>query len=133
MWIQDQENKPDRPTTLILEGPTRTGKTQWARSMGLHNYFCGGVDWSNYNVNAVYNVFDDIPFKFLPCKKEILGAQQDFTVNEKYCKKARIKGGIPSIILCNPDQSYLEALHASDLSDWSETNCKHVKFVFPFY
>nr|QNG62400.1 putative Rep [Tomato apical leaf curl virus] len=126
-WVEqnicvDPENKPDRPLTLIVEGPTRTGKTAWARSLGLHNYFCGGVNWTEYNPHAIYNVFDDIPFQYLPCKKEILGAQKDFTVNEKYRKKCTIKGGIPSIILCNPDSSYKEAISRSDLYVWCQSN-----------
>ncbi|KAF5206242.1 Replication-associated protein [Thalictrum thalictroides] len=129
----DQELKPDRSVTLIIEGPTRTGKTAWARSLGLHNYFCGGVDWSNYNNLALYNVFDDIPFQFLPCKKEILGCQKDFTVNEKYRKKCRIKGGIPSIILCNPDQSYSASLLGSDMYTWSIPNVKHCVINEAFY
>lgn len=92
--MQDPELKPDRPLTLIIEGPTRTRKTAWARSLGLHNYFCGGVDFSVYNNLALYNVIDDISFQYLPCKKELLGSQKDFTVNEKYRKKQRVKGGI---------------------------------------
>ncbi|QFR15872.1 replication-associated protein [Tomato associated geminivirus 2] len=121
----EPERRPDRPTTAIIEGPTRCGKTAWARSLGKHNYYCGGVDWSNYDSNAIYNVFDDIPYQYLPCKKEILGAQKDFTVNEKYKKKCRIKGGIPSIVLCNSDQSYEKAIANSDINEWSQPNVEY--------
>lgn len=31
----------DRPKSIIIEGSTRTGKTQWARSIGPHNYLSG--------------------------------------------------------------------------------------------
>lgn len=120
--IQDPLNKPDRPITLIIEGPTRTGKTAWARSLGRHNYFCGGVDFSIYDCNAIYNVIDDIPFQYLPCKKELLGAQKDFIVNEKYRKKTKIPGGVPTIVLCNPDMSYYSAISSSDFFDWAKEN-----------
>nr|ANA76338.1 replication-associated protein [Euphorbia caput-medusae latent virus] len=124
---------PDRPITLIIEGPSKTGKTAWARSLGRHNYYCGGVDFSNYDVFALYNVIDDIPFQYLPCKKELLGCQKDFTVNEKYRKKTRIKGGIPTIILCNPDQSYRIALTNSEMYEWSTHNVLHIEIKDPFY
>lgn len=128
-----QDQRPDRPLTLIIEGPTKTGKTAWARSMGLHNYFCGGVDFSVWNKFAIYTVIDDIPFQFLPCKKELLGCQKDFTVNEKYRKKCRIPGGIPSIVLCNPDQSYKAALMGSEMYEWSLSNVIHVEIKDPFF
>ncbi|KAI8025382.1 Replication-associated protein [Camellia lanceoleosa] len=32
-------------TSIIIEGPSRTGKTQWARSLGRHNYYNRGVDF----------------------------------------------------------------------------------------
>nr|AVH79973.1 replication-associated protein [Alfalfa leaf curl virus] len=127
------DQRPDRPLTLIIEGPTKTGKTAWARSLGLHNYFCGGIDFSAWNNHALYNVIDDIPFQFLPCKKELLGCQKDFTVNEKYRKKTRIPGGIPTIILCNPDQSYKIALEASDMYQWSTENVIHIEIFNKFY
>nr|AYP64184.1 replication associated protein [Alfalfa leaf curl virus] len=125
--------KPDRPLTLIIEGPSKTGKTAWARSLGRHNYFCGGVDFSFWDNHASYNVIDDIPFQFLPCKKELLGSQKDFTVNEKYRKKTRVAGGIPTIVLCNPDQSYKTALSSSDMYEWSELNVIHVCINDKFY
>lgn len=118
--------RPLRPKTMIIEGPSMCGKTQWARSLGLHNYFCNNVDFSVWNDKALYNVFDDIPFQFLPCKKAILGSQSDFTVNEKYRKKTRVKGGLPSIILCNPDESYRVALCSSDMYEWSTHNVIHI-------
>nr|QVS02712.1 replication-associated protein [Trifolium virus 1] len=127
------EQRPERPITLIIEGPSKTGKTAWARSLGRHNYFCGGVDFSFWDNHAIYNVIDDIPFQFLPCKKELLGSQKDFTVNEKYRKKSRIPGGIPTIVLCNPDQSYRLALLGSDMHAWSEMNVIHVEINEAFY
>lgn len=132
--FQEQENKPDRPLSLVIEGPTRTGKTAWARSLGRHNYYCGGVDFSMYDQYALYNIIDDIPFQYLPCKKELLGAQKDFTVNEKYRKKNKIKGGIPSIVLCNEDMSYKIAIDRDEkFRDWALHNVIFEFIVTPLY
>jgi hypothetical protein len=38
-WVQEEFPKREysRPKALILWGPTRTGKTQWAQSLGKHH------------------------------------------------------------------------------------------------
>lgn len=68
----------DRPVSLILEGPSQVGKTSWARSVGLHNYICGHIDF-NANVfrnDVIYNVIDDVLPQYLRLKhwKELIGA-----------------------------------------------------------
>ncbi|XP_039126947.1 uncharacterized protein LOC120263106 [Dioscorea cayenensis subsp. rotundata] len=52
----------DRPVSLILEGPSRTGKKIWARSLGLHNYICGHMDFNanTFRNDVMYNVIDDV-------------------------------------------------------------------------
>jgi hypothetical protein len=81
------------------------------------------VDFSDYDNQALYNVIDDIPFKFLPCKKELLGGQLNFVCNEKYRKKTRVKGGIPAIVLCNRDMSYFNAINEDPaFKEWAEQN-----------
>ncbi|XP_070049641.1 uncharacterized protein [Nicotiana tomentosiformis] len=57
-----KNNSSDRPLSLILEGPSRTGKTAWARSLGVHNYISGHLDLNakSYSNNVTYNVIDDI-------------------------------------------------------------------------
>nr|XP_009624530.1 geminivirus-like replication protein [Nicotiana tomentosiformis] len=57
-----KNNSSDRPLSLILEGPSKTGKTTWARSLGVHNYISGHLDFNakSYSNNVTYNVIDDI-------------------------------------------------------------------------
>ncbi|KAJ1383094.1 Geminivirus AL2 coat protein, MSV type [Sesbania bispinosa] len=116
----------------MVEGHSRTGKTQWARSLGRHNYLCGHLDFNSrcYSNGVVYNVIDDISPNYLKMKhwKELLGAQLNWQTNCKYGKPVLIKGGIPSIILCNPgpESSYhdfLEKPENSALKDWTLINC----------
>nr|ASX95500.1 RepB/C2 protein [Prunus geminivirus A] len=124
-----------RKKSLVIEGPSRTGKTQWARSLGPHNYWAETVDFSMYDDKALYNVIDDIPFQYLPCKKALLGCQHNYIANEKYRKKQTIKGGIPAIVLCNPDQSYEDAItnwHVS-FKPWAEDNIIFVKINSSLY
>nr|ARI46354.1 C2 protein [Grapevine red blotch virus] len=131
--MQDQTHR--RRKSLVIEGPSKTGKTQWALSLGKHNYWCESVDFSLYIDDALYNIIDDIPFQYLPCKKALLGCQSNYIANEKYRPKRKIKGGIPSIVLCNPDQSYYDAITNWNASfkPWAEDNIIFVKIDGPLY
>lgn len=97
-------NNVGRPTSLVLTGPSRYGKTAWARSLGSHIYWCGSttirdVDWAG----ASYLVCDDVPWEFFSGKKQLLGGQRDFILTEKYIRKTRITFGKPVIYLSNHD------------------------------
>ncbi|KAI8553442.1 hypothetical protein RHMOL_Rhmol05G0016200 [Rhododendron molle] len=110
-WAQDNvmdiAARPDRPKSIIIEGPSRVGKTKWARSLGPHNYLSGHLDLNPrvYSNDAWYKVIDDIPphYLFLKHWKQFIGAQQGWLTNCKYGRPVQIKGGIPTIVLCNPD------------------------------
>lgn len=66
---------------------------------------------------ASYIVLDDIDPASFPQYKSWLGAQREFTLNEKYTKKRKVVWGGPAIWLSNSnpldysswDQSWLEA------------------------
>jgi hypothetical protein len=41
-WVAqsiDAENIPERPKALVIWGPTRLGKTDWARCLGMFSLF----------------------------------------------------------------------------------------------
>ncbi|ADQ52698.1 C1:C2 [Chickpea redleaf virus] len=122
LYHQEPEQLRHRRKSLYICGPTRTGKTSWARSLGRHNYFNGGVDFTTYDEQAAYNIIDDIPFKFCPNWKQLVGSQLDFTVNPKYGKKRRIKGGVPCIILVNNDDDWMKDM-SSHQKEYFQHNC----------
>lgn len=59
-WVDTELPKADRPKTLVVWGPSRTGKTSWARSLGHHTYL--GFAWAIKEVDRScdYIVIDDI-------------------------------------------------------------------------
>nr|QHU79395.1 replication associated protein [Opuntia virus 1]QHU79413.1 replication associated protein [Opuntia virus 1]QHU79425.1 replication associated protein [Opuntia virus 1]QHU79431.1 replication associated protein [Opuntia virus 1]QHU79437.1 replication associated protein [Opuntia virus 1] len=131
-----------RPKSLIVEGPSRTGKTAWARSLGAHNYLSGHLDFNSkcFSNSAMYNVIDDITPHYLKLKhwKELIGAQRDWQSNCKYGKPVQIKGGIPSIVLCNPgpETSYKEFLDKDEnsaLKDWTLQNAYFIFITQPLF
>ncbi|QZA75483.1 replication associated protein [Utkilio virus] len=131
-----------RPKSIILEGPSRTGKTEWARSLGFHNYLSGHLDFNPnvYSNNAVYNVIDDITPSYLKLKhwKELLGCQRDWQSNCKYGKPVLVKGGIPSIVLCNEGEpySYVDFLNISEnlsIKQWTDCNVYYVNIINKMY
>nr|AAF04831.1 AL1 [Tomato yellow leaf curl China virus] len=101
----------------------------WARSLGPHNYLCGHLDLSPkvYSNDAWFNVIDDVDPHYLKHFKEFMGAQRDWQSNTKYGKPVQIKGGIPTIFLCNPGpnssyKEYLEEEKNSALRNWAVKN-----------
>nr|ALB26140.1 replication associated protein [Okra enation leaf curl virus] len=138
--VVDAAARPHRPQSIVIEGDSRTGKDMWARSLGPHNYLCGHLDLSPkvYSNGAWYNVIDDVDPHFLKHFKEFMGAQRDWQSNTKYGKPVQIKGGIPTIFLCNPgpNASYKEFLDEdknSALKSWALKNAAFVFLTQPLY
>nr|QLJ85096.1 replication-associated protein [Sesame curly top virus] len=131
----------ERPKSLILEGESRTGKTQWARSLSpKHNYIAGHLNFSldTYSDDVSYNVIDDIEPQYLKMKhwKHLIGAQKEWQTNLKYGKPRVIKGGIPSIIICNPGpessyESFLNKPENEALKSWTLQNSTFTRIDGP--
>ncbi|AGS12469.1 Rep protein [Pouzolzia mosaic Guangdong virus] len=143
-WVSDNvmgpAARPIRPKSIVIEGSSRTGKTVWARSLGPHNYLCGHLDLSPkvFSNDAWYNVIDDVDPHYLKHFKEFMGAQRDWQSNTKYGKPIQIKGGIPTIFLCNPGptSSYKEFLDEEKnlaLKEWALKNALFVTISGPLY
>lgn len=128
-WVSEQllaERQPgERPTNLCLYGETRTGKTTWARSLGKHTYFASLFDLRTLDETADYMVLDDLVdgFKTLPEWKFWMGGQYEAIINDKYCKKKRVRWGKPCIFLANDDPR--DQLSESE-RNWVEGNCVFV-------
>ena len=102
MWADQIGRNLDRPFTLILCGPSRTGKTQWARSLGPHIYFNGMFNLDKWNDEAGFIVFDDYNIDYLINYKQWFGGQEEIEVTDKYRKKVTInKDGMHMISICN--------------------------------
>ncbi|AAM12385.1 replication associated protein Rep [Sida yellow mosaic virus] len=134
--------RPLRPMSLIVEGDSRTGKDDVGSCISPHNYLSGHLDFNNrvYSNEVDYNVIDDVTPQYLKLKhwKELIGAQKDWQSNCKYGKPVQIKGGIPSIVLCNPGEgvSYKEFLDKEEnagLKSWTLHNAKFIFLDSPLY
>lgn len=91
-----------RPRGLVLwSHGSGLGKTQWARSLGRHIHWCGEKDLSLWDPEAEYLVMDDIEWQYVPNKKPFFGAQEHFTMTDKYKGKKTVDWGKPLIFLCN--------------------------------
>ncbi|ABN80360.1 replication-associated protein C1 [Pumpkin yellow mosaic Malaysia virus] len=143
-WVSENVGcsaaRPNRPISIVIEGESRTGRTMWARSLGPHNYLCGHLDLSPkvYSNDAWYNVIDDVDPHYLKHFKEFMGAQRDWQSNTKYGKPIQIKGGIPTIFLCNPGptssyKEYLEEDKNSALKQWALKNAIFLTIKEPLY
>lgn len=128
VWYQaNVVGHPIRPKSLILRGPTRTGKSQMARSFGHHIYLQTWINWDRWDDSATYVVVDDVAwesFNKSGYKKVLLGCQTDFQVNPK-CKGLRsIAGGLPCIYVSN--EHFV-------LEEWDVGNCDIVDIRSPLW
>jgi hypothetical protein len=90
-WLQDEfSSDKKRKKSLILIGPSKIGKTQWARSLGRHMYFNHLANFKDdWDDEAKYIVFDDFEFDYIPNKKGFFGGQERFQISGKYMKIKR--------------------------------------------
>nr|WP_012477133.1 replication-associated protein [Candidatus Phytoplasma australiense]ABD04148.1 replication associated protein [Candidatus Phytoplasma australiense] len=105
-----------RPKSIVIEGPSRIGKTEFLLSylthINLHyNYIRGEFDFSKESHKNAYkiNIFDDISIPQINKEglfKNIIGGQRGFRFNVKYAPKRFIAGKKINIFLINPDISF---------------------------
>ncbi|UDN67444.1 replication-associated protein [robinz virus RP_377] len=120
-----------RRRSLVLYGPTRLGKTLWARSLGKHAYFGGLFSLEETTDDVDYAIFDDIQggLEFFHGYKFWLGCQSQFYATDKYRGKKLIDWGKPSIWLSNNDPRFDKG---ADL-DWLIGNCDFVSIEAPIF
>lgn len=107
-----------------MVGPSRIGKTNWARSLGRHMFMSNMYNVSDWDSNADYIVLDDIPWKFVPAKKMLLGGQRHFSLGGKYARVRTVTWGKACIYCINRDE-YNE-MFKDFMYPWLEENCTFV-------
>lgn len=101
-WKRDYLDRVvDRPKCLVLVGDSRLGKTAWARSLGHHMYWRGMSNQTCWDDEAKFILFDDIPWKFIPQKKQLLTCMGEAIVTDKYRAKVAINVNKVAIVLTN--------------------------------
>lgn len=127
-WVRDNlegYQSGRRGRSLVLVGPSRMGKTVWARSLRQkHAYFGGLFCLDEFEENVEYAVFDDMQggVEFFHAYKFWLGHQQSFYATDKYRGKKLITWGKPAIWCSNTDPRAEKGADA----DWLDANCVFV-------
>lgn len=125
----------------MVVGPTRLGKTEWARSLGRHIYMCGLFNLSVWDDEAEYLVIDDISFEHWGgSRKALWGAQKELTLTDKFARKRAVKWGKPMIVLCNDGDDFRYLLDKRDRPilrnaelQWYKDNTVIVEVTVPLY
>lgn len=116
----------------MVVGPTRLGKTDWARTLGRHIYMCNTFNLSKWDNEAEYLIIDDIHFCSMAeyGRKALWGAQREITLVDKWHKKKVVQWGRPLIFLCNDgeDFRYMEDKRGKPVlrnaeMEWYKDNC----------
>jgi len=130
-WRDNGRITGSRPQSLILCGPSRTGKTEWARSLGRHTYWYGQINIDTWLDEMEYLVLDDFNpdiTKFMPLWKGFFGAQRELNLTQKYRGISKKKYGKPCIFLCNQ----IPILSESDQM-WLDSNAVTVMIFDPLF
>lgn len=112
---------PGRPKSLFLCGPTRIGKTAWARSLGKHIYWNNCLNIKTFKPDADYLVVDDIEWKRFHNWKGWLGGQEQFEQAQKYLAPTSFKWNKPTIWCSNINLAAMGIL--SEHVSWIQGNC----------
>lgn len=130
--------RPDRPKSLVLVGDSRLGKTQWARSLGIHAYMKGSWNAEKFKVSYDYIVIDDVDLSYWfrdggdkSVAKAFFGCNGEAEVTGKYIKTFTVRLGCPVIFLMNFDQFYLYEHFIN--SDFGKTNICVIKLQNKLY
>lgn len=84
-------------------------------------FMSGMFNLDRWDSDADYLIIDDIEWKFLPNKKQLLGGQKQFTMSDKYRSKMDVKWSKPCIICCNPEE-YIE-MQQDKMVKWINDRC----------
>jgi len=123
-WLQEEFNSDKRrKKSLVLIGPSKIGKTEWARSLDKHMYFNHLANFKDdWDVNARYIIFDDFEWQYIPNKKGFFGGQLEFQISGKYMKIKTVTWGKCCIYLSNVYPPIEE-------KDWYNENCTFVELT----
>ncbi|MGL9687937.1 MAG: hypothetical protein ACQBVK_04215 [Candidatus Phytoplasma sp. TWB_XP] len=141
MAIKEEINCAHRPKSIVIEGASKLGKTEFIISYLNHqkvhfNYIRGSFDFSkeNYNDKFKVDVYDDISINYIKSAgllKNIIGGQRGFIVDVKYSPKRLLSGNKLSIFLVNPDISFESWCEedeklAGETHKYIKTNCTFI-------
>lgn len=128
-WKEEEFVKKERARCLILVGPTKLGKTEWARHLcpENHTYWRGMTNMMEWRDDARLLIFDDIDWEYIPQKKSLLTQMGQAVVTDKYMKKLTVNVRMPAIVLTNniPDWK-------NDADYWAE-NAKVIQLTDKLY
>ncbi|CAM1504790.1 Fc.00g023810.m01.CDS01 [Cosmosporella sp. VM-42] len=111
VWKKANFPKPSgggRPTALVLIGPSKYGKTEWALSFGKPAKMMGGWNMDELTKPGITHiVLNDIDVRRFPHVREMLGCQEFVTATGRYREERTIALGIPVIWTCSEENSPL--------------------------
>jgi hypothetical protein len=148
MAIKEEMNCNHRPKSIVIEGPSKLGKTEFIISYLNHqqlpfNYIRGALDFNknSYNDKFKIDVYDDISIPEIRragLLKNIIGGQRGFIVDVKYSPKRKLSGNKLSIFLCNEDISFarwcsFDAANDGNEYKYIEKNCIFIDVADKLY
>ena len=100
--VQNHVKDGRRTKSIWLWGPSKTGKTSLARSIGRHIYMGNTWNVDLLDDTAEYLILDDVDFERWAWQmKALLGCQKDVSFTGKYFRPKKFTFNMPCIVLSN--------------------------------
>ncbi|KAK1674638.1 hypothetical protein BDP55DRAFT_729646 [Colletotrichum godetiae] len=103
-----------RPVALIIRGPARCGKTEWAMSFGKPAEMTHSWCVDALSNDCTHLVLNDIDVKGFKRWREFLGGQRSIVVSGKYRHESVMEWGKPTIWTCNKDNDPRKDKHVRE-------------------
>lgn len=117
-----------RPTSLVIIGPPKCGKTEWALSFGKPAMMNGGWDVDQIRKpDITHLVLNDIHLKGFPHKQDLAGCQTYISATGKYRDEKTLPFGKPVIWTCNPGNSVMKDRALADYLEKSGATVVRIK------
>lgn len=113
LWEDFVKRHPERPKSCYIKGPGNCGKTSLFSCFKSFSYWCNGWNYSNYELNQAFNLFDDYDgqcgggnwdsndFNYL---KPWFAGQQVVSISGKYKAPKGVKNHKPMVFISNYDR-----------------------------
>lgn len=116
--ITAHEKNGSRTKSIWLFGPSKTGKSTLARSIGKHAYMQNTWCVDELSDDAQYLVLDDIAWDTWKWQyKSVLGCQKDVIFTGKYARPRRFNFNMPCIVCSNE-----KPVFSVDELNWLDVN-----------
>ncbi|KAH8203902.1 hypothetical protein TruAng_001966 [Truncatella angustata] len=110
-WLRrniGSRRKMGRPSCLLIVGPSKYGKTEWAKSFGRPIVMQSKFVYDLMTSECTHIVLNDIDLRKFENWRDFMGCQMEVAIDGKYREEKMMDWGKPAIFTANADNNPLK-------------------------